>query len=77
MARPRFQISLRFILFMVMPYVAIASAILAWAGPYDKPLLNRHARICALIVLTSVFVNVRIVLKYRKLDREMRQKELS
>jgi hypothetical protein len=53
---PRF--SLRFLLLWAIPYVAVAAAVLAWAGPYESEFLNWHARWLLVLCFTVLWVSV-------------------
>ena len=50
------RFDLRFLLFWVMPYVAIVFALLRWHGPYVSDFLNDHARQAAAIGFTLFWV---------------------
>jgi hypothetical protein len=54
----RFRFDLSFLLFWVMPYVALAAALTTWTGPYSSGFLNRTARTSALIGLTIAWITL-------------------
>lgn len=55
---PRFRFNLSFLLFWVIPYIALAAALSTWAGPYASEFLNRHARLTLLIGLTVAWITL-------------------
>ena len=54
----RFRFDLSFLLFWVMPYIALAAALTNWSGPYSSGFLNRHARMSAFVALTIAWVTL-------------------
>jgi hypothetical protein len=54
----RFRFDLSFLLFWVMPYIALAAALTTWSGPYASAFLNRTARISAFIGLTIAWITL-------------------
>jgi hypothetical protein len=55
MNKPRFRFSVRFLLIWVVPYVALAAAIIAWPFGFAAEMLNTNARQIAFMVLTSLW----------------------
>jgi hypothetical protein len=55
---PRFRFKLSFLLFWVIPYIALAAALTTWTGPYASEFLNRHARLTLLIGLTVAWITL-------------------
>jgi small-conductance mechanosensitive channel len=53
---PRFE--LRFVMFWLVPYVAVVAAIMGWVGPYASSFLNHHARMTLAIAFTVLWVSV-------------------
>jgi hypothetical protein len=54
----RFRFDLSFLLFWVMPYIAVVAALTTWSGPYSSGFLNRTARTSALIGVTIAWVTL-------------------
>jgi hypothetical protein len=54
----RFRFDLSFLLFWVMPYIAVVAALTTWNGPYSSGFLNRHARISVLIGVTIAWITL-------------------
>jgi small-conductance mechanosensitive channel len=52
------RFELRFLLFWLVPYVAVVAAILGWVGPYASSFLNHHARITLAIAFTVLWLSV-------------------
>ena len=72
MAKQKFQVSLRFVLLWLMPYVAAVSALLGWE-PSDN--LDSTVRIGAFAVLTQVWYSALVVLHYRRLFLSVKETE--
>jgi hypothetical protein len=54
----RFRFDLSFLLFWVIPYIAVVAALTTWSGPYSSGFLNRHARISVLIGVTIAWITL-------------------
>jgi hypothetical protein len=56
--KPWFRFELRFVLFWLVPYVAVVASIMGWIGPYASSFLNHHARITLIIAFTVLWASV-------------------
>jgi hypothetical protein len=59
------QINLRTILLWVVPYVAIAAAILGWNGAFKESFLNENAKAVALTILTQFWCSMYMGSRFR------------
>jgi hypothetical protein len=73
----RLRFNLRFVLFWVIPYVALAAALTTWSGPYASEFLNRHARLSLLIGLTVLWVTLYASRRATQQGRERRDEEIA
>lgn len=59
------QINLRTILWWVVPYVAIAAAIVGWNGAFKESFLNENAKAVALTILTQFWCSMYMGSRFR------------
>jgi hypothetical protein len=65
----RFQFSLSTLMIYGVPFVAAATWIVIWKGPYEQDFLNTNAKANMFIVLCDVFANILIVRYFWKRHR--------
>jgi len=69
------QFSLRTILWWVVPYVAIAAAIMGWSGSYEEDFLNANAKASSLTILTQFWLGMYMASRFRAASRNRSKDE--